>query len=83
MDVDEKSKTSRMWSPISMNERDTFRMRRSAVPQLEWLYRHSPVLRRNRGDTRFAGSAGNGGALQPSRTVAALALRLADHLVAA
>ena len=59
MDVDKKSKLSLMWSRFSMGERDTFRMRRSAIPQLEWLYRHSSVAWRTRGYARSAGMAGN------------------------
>ncbi len=59
MDMDEKSKLSRMWSRFSMDERDTFRMRRSAIPQLAWLYRHSSVAWRTRGYARWAGVAGN------------------------
>jgi hypothetical protein len=46
-------------SRFSRTERDFYRMRWSAVPQLAWIYRHSPAAWRARGYQRWPGVRGN------------------------
>jgi hypothetical protein len=46
-------------SRFSRTERDFYRMRWSAVPQLAWVYRHSPAAWRARGYQRWPGIRGN------------------------
>jgi hypothetical protein len=46
-------------SRFSRAERDFYRMRWSAVPQLAWVYRHSPAAWRARGYRRWPGVRGN------------------------
>jgi hypothetical protein len=59
MRIDEKSKIARLLSHYSRSEREYYRMRWSAVPQLAWLYRHSPVAWRTRGYARWPGVRGD------------------------
>jgi len=54
-----KSRIASLLSRFSSTERDFYRMRWSAVPQLAWLYRHSPVAWRTRGYQRWPGVRGN------------------------
>jgi hypothetical protein len=54
-----KSRIAFFLSRFSRTERDFYRMRWSAVPQLEWVYRHSPAAWRARGYQRWPGARGN------------------------
>jgi hypothetical protein len=54
-----KSKIASLLSRFSRSERDFYRMRWSAVPQLAWVYRHSPAAWRARGYQRWPGVRGN------------------------
>jgi hypothetical protein len=59
MSIDPKSMRARVWSRLSRNQRDFYRLRWSIVPQLAWLYRHSAAAWRARGYTRWPGVAGD------------------------
>ena len=54
-----KSRIAFFLSRFSRTERDFYRMRWSAVPQLAWVYRHSPTAWRARGYQRWPGVRGN------------------------
>jgi len=59
MQIDVNSMAARLLTRLSAGHRAYYRMRWSAVPQLAWLYRHSPAAWRARGYTRWAGVAGD------------------------
>jgi hypothetical protein len=59
MRIDEKSRIARLLSHFSRSEREYYRMRWSAVPQLAWLYRHSSAAWRARGYTHWPGTRGD------------------------
>jgi hypothetical protein len=54
-----KSRIAFFLSRFSRTERDFYRIRWSAVPQLAWVYRHSPAAWRARGYERWPGVRGN------------------------
>ena len=55
MRIEVKSYSARLLSRLSRSHRDYYRMRWSAVPQLAWIYRHSPAAWRARGYERWPG----------------------------
>jgi hypothetical protein len=59
MRIDVHSIAARLLTRLSASHRAYYRMRWSAVPQLAWMYRHSPAAWRARGYTRWAGVAGD------------------------
>lgn len=59
MRIDVKSYSARLLSRLSRVHRDYYRMRWSAVPQLAWIYRHSPSAWRARGYLRWPGVRGD------------------------
>lgn len=59
MRIDVKSYSARLLSRLSRGHRDYYRMRWSAVPQLAWIYRHSPAAWRARGYLRWPGVKGD------------------------
>jgi hypothetical protein len=59
MRIDVKSYFARLLSRLSRVHRDYYRMRWSAVPQLAWIYRHSPAAWRARGYLRWPGMKGD------------------------
>jgi hypothetical protein len=59
MQLPVKSRIAFFLSRFSRTERDFYRMRWSAVPQLAWVYRHSPAAWRARGYQRWPGVRGN------------------------
>jgi hypothetical protein len=59
MELPLKSRVAFFLSRFSRTERDFYRMRWSAVPQLVWVYRHSPAAWRARGYLRWPGVRGN------------------------
>jgi hypothetical protein len=59
MRIDVKTYSARLLSHLSRGHRDYYRMRWSAVPQLAWIYRHSPAGWRARGYLRWPGVRGD------------------------
>jgi hypothetical protein len=59
MRIDVKTYSARLLSHLSRDHRDYYRMRWSAVPQLAWIYRHSPAAWRARGYLRWPGVRGD------------------------
>jgi hypothetical protein len=59
MRIDVKAYSARLLSRVSRGHRDYYRMRWSAVPQLAWIYRHSPAAWRARGYGRWPGVRGD------------------------
>jgi hypothetical protein len=59
MQLPPNSRMAFFLSRFSRTERDFYRMRWSAVPQLAWIYRHSPAAWRARGYQRWPGVCGN------------------------
>jgi hypothetical protein len=59
MQITLQSKIASLLSRFSRTERDFYRMRWSTVPQLAWVYRHSPAAWRTRGYRRWPGVRGN------------------------
>ncbi len=59
MRIDFKSYSARLLSRLSREHRDYYRMRWSAVPQLAWIYSHSPAAWRARGYLRWPGVKGD------------------------
>lgn len=59
MRIDVKTYSARLLSRLSRGHRDYYRMRWSAVPQLAWIYRHSPAAWRARGYLRWPGVQGD------------------------
>jgi hypothetical protein len=59
MRIDVHSIAAHLAARLSASYRAYYRMRWSAIPQLAWLYRHSPAAWRARGYTRWAGVAGD------------------------
>lgn len=59
MRIDVNSIAARLLTRLSASHRAYYRMRWAAVPQLAWLYRHSPAAWRARGYSRWAGVAGD------------------------
>ena len=59
MRIDVKTYSARLLSRLSRSHRDYYRMRWSAVPQLAWIYRHSPAAWRARGYLRWPGVRGD------------------------
>jgi hypothetical protein len=59
MQIARPSAIAALLSRFSRTERDFHRMRWSTVPQLAWLYRHSPAAWRTRGYQRWPGVQGD------------------------